>query len=53
MTQNDLSICNGVDTENDYYSGARMERIRHSINQAENGEIITKSIAELEAMEKS
>ena len=35
----------------DYYSGARLDRIRHSIAQAERGEIITKTLAELEAME--
>ena len=35
----------------DYYTGERLERIMHSISQAEHGEIITKSLAELEAME--
>jgi len=35
----------------EYYSGERMERIKHSIAQAERGEIITKSLTELEAME--
>ena len=36
----------------DYYSGSRLERILHSIEQAERGEIITKTLAELETMEK-
>jgi DNA-damage-inducible protein J len=35
----------------DYYSGERLERILHSIAQAERGEIVTKTLAELEAME--
>ena len=35
----------------DYYTGKRLNRIRHSIAQAERGEIVTKSIAELETME--
>jgi DNA-damage-inducible protein J len=35
----------------DYYTGARMARIRHSIKQAENGEIVTKSFSDMEAME--
>ena len=35
----------------DYYSGARLERILHSLAQADRGEIITKPLAELEAME--
>ena len=34
----------------DYYTGARLERILHSIGQAERGEIITKTFAELEVM---
>lgn len=34
----------------DYYSGQRLERILHSKEQAERGEIVTKSLAELEAM---
>ena len=35
----------------DYYSGERLNRIRHSIEQAERGEIVTKTLAELETME--
>jgi DNA-damage-inducible protein J len=35
----------------DYYTGARMERIRHSIEQAEKGEVVVKSLADLEALE--
>ena len=35
----------------DYYTGQRLERILHSKAQAEKGEIITKTLAELEAME--
>jgi DNA-damage-inducible protein J len=35
----------------DYYSGARLDRILHSIAQAERGEIVTKTLVELEAME--
>ena len=35
----------------DYYSGARLDRILHSVAQAERGEIVTKTLAELEAME--
>ena len=34
----------------DYYTGARLDRILRSIDQAERGEIITKSLSELEAM---
>ena len=34
----------------EYYSGARLERILHSIGQAERGETVTKSLAELEDM---
>ncbi len=34
----------------DYYTGKRLERVLHSISQAERGEIVTKTIAELEAM---
>jgi DNA-damage-inducible protein J len=37
----------------DYYSGARLERIRHSAAQAENGELMTKTLAELEALENA
>jgi DNA-damage-inducible protein J len=36
----------------DYYTGAKMERLIHSIGQAERGEVITKTIAELEDMEQ-
>ena len=35
----------------DYYSGARLERVMRSIAQAELGETVTKTLAELEAME--
>ena len=35
----------------DYYSGERLKRILRSKAQAERGEIITKTLAELEAME--
>jgi len=35
----------------DYFTGERMERILHSVAQAERGEIITKTFAELEAMQ--
>ena len=35
----------------DYYSGTRLERVMRSIAQAERGEIVTKTLAELEAME--
>ena len=34
----------------DYYTQARLKRILHSINQAERGEIVTKSLDELEKM---
>ena len=34
----------------DYYTEARMKRILHSVAQAEKGEIVTKTFAELEAM---
>ena len=34
----------------DYYTGAKLERIRHSVGQAERGEVVTKTLAELEAM---
>lgn len=34
----------------DYYTGARMERIMHSIAQAERGEVVTKTLTELEDM---
>lgn len=35
----------------DYYTGERLERIKHSIAQAERGEVVTKTLAELEDME--
>ena len=35
----------------DYYTGKRLERILHSKAQAESGQTITKTLAELEAME--
>ena len=35
----------------DYYKGERLSRILHSIAQAERGEIVTKTMAELEAIE--
>jgi DNA-damage-inducible protein J len=35
----------------DYYSGQRLQRILNSKAQAERGEVITKTLAELEAME--
>ncbi|MCL1866998.1 MAG: type II toxin-antitoxin system RelB/DinJ family antitoxin [Oscillospiraceae bacterium] len=35
----------------DYYSGERLDRILHSIEQAKHGEVVMKSLAELEAME--
>ena len=35
----------------DYYAGERLERIKHSVAQAERGETVTKTLAELEAME--
>ena len=34
-----------------YYTGERLNRIQHSIAQAEHGEIVTKTLAELEIME--
>ena len=34
-----------------YYTEDRMNRIMHSIHQAEKGQIVTKTFAELEAME--
>ncbi len=34
----------------DYYTGERLQRVLRSIGQAERGEIVTKSMAELEAM---
>ncbi|MDR1330188.1 MAG: type II toxin-antitoxin system RelB/DinJ family antitoxin [Oscillospiraceae bacterium] len=34
----------------DYYSGAKMERLMHSIGQAERGEVVTRTMAELEDM---
>ncbi|MCL2813697.1 MAG: type II toxin-antitoxin system RelB/DinJ family antitoxin [Oscillospiraceae bacterium] len=35
----------------DYFTGKRMERILHSVEQAQKGETITKTFSELEAME--
>ena len=35
----------------DYYTGQKLERVLNSKAQAERGDIITKSLAELEAME--
>ena len=35
----------------DYYTGKNLEKILHSIKQAESGETVTKTLAELEAME--
>ena len=35
----------------DYYTGKRLERILHSIAQAESGQVVEKSLAELVAME--
>ena len=35
----------------DYYTGKRLERILHSVEQAESGQIVEKSLAELRAME--
>ena len=35
----------------DYFSESNMERILHSIGQAKSGEVVTKTLAELEAME--
>jgi len=34
----------------DYFTGERMKRILHSIEQAERGETVAKTLAELEAM---
>ena len=34
----------------DYYTGARLDRVLRSIGQAERGEVVTKTMAELEAM---
>jgi DNA-damage-inducible protein J len=36
----------------EYYSGAKMERLAHSIVQAQRGETVTKTMAELEDMER-
>jgi DNA-damage-inducible protein J len=36
----------------EYYTGAKMERLIHSIGQAERGETVTKTIAELENMDR-
>ena len=33
-----------------FYSASNMKRLRHSFSQAENGEIIVKTMEELEAM---
>ena len=35
----------------DYYTGKRLERILHSIAQAESGQFVEKSLAELKSME--
>ncbi len=35
----------------DYFTGRRMKRILRSIEQADRGEVVTKTLAELEAME--
>ena len=35
----------------DYFNEHNMKRILHSIKQAESGQVVTKSLAELEAME--
>ena len=35
----------------DYYNGERLQRVMRSVAQAERGEVVTKTIAELEAME--
>ena len=35
----------------DYYTGERLNRVLRSTEQAERGEIITKTLAELKAME--
>jgi DNA-damage-inducible protein J len=35
----------------EYYSGAKMERLIHSIGQAERGETVTKTMTELEDIE--
>ncbi len=34
----------------DYYTGKRLKRVLRSIGQAERGETVTKTLAELEAM---
>ena len=34
-----------------YFNPQQMKRLRHSIEQAQNGQIVTKTLAELEAME--
>jgi DNA-damage-inducible protein J len=36
----------------EYFSGVRMERIAHSLAQAERGEVITRTLSELEGMER-
>jgi DNA-damage-inducible protein J len=33
----------------EYYTGARLDRVLHSVGQAERGEVVTKTLAELEA----
>jgi DNA-damage-inducible protein J len=35
----------------EYYSGAKMERLMHSVGQAERNETVTKTMSELEGME--
>ena len=35
----------------DYYSGSRLDRVLHSIKQADRGEIVNKTLDELENME--
>jgi DNA-binding XRE family transcriptional regulator len=35
----------------EYYSGDRLKRIKHSIKQAETWQVITKTLAELQALE--
>jgi len=36
---------------NEYFNPYNMKRIRHSIEQAKAGKVVTKTLAELEAME--
>ncbi len=40
----------GLKPYDDYYSGERLKRILHSIDQAERGETVSKTLAELEAL---